>query len=78
MSDPNKELLDKLMSLTITELVQQIESGEATPSTLNVARQMLRDNQITCTVQGNAAMSQLVDVLPFDEYSEDTREAERL
>lgn len=79
MSDPNKELLQELMSLTISELVNQIKSGEANPSTLNVARQLLKDNQITCSVSENTPLSQLVDILPFDEYAEsDTREAKGL
>lgn len=66
------------MALTVEELLSQIKSGEATPSTLNVARQMLRDNQITCTLKDNSPLSELVDVLPFDEYSTDTREAKGL
>ena len=49
MSKPNKELLEELMALTIEELIATIKGGEANPATLNVARQMLRDNQITCT-----------------------------
>ena len=79
MSDKNKELLDELMALTIEELVTQIRSGEAGPSVLNVARQMLRDNQITCTIKETSPLSELVDVLPFDEYATtDTREVKGL
>ena len=78
MSKDNKQLLDELMALTIEELLTVIKSGEATPATLNVARQLLRDNQITCTIKENSPMSELVDVLPFDEYSEDTREVKGL
>ena len=78
MSKDNKQLLDELMALTIEELLTVIKSGEATPATLNVARQMLRDNQITCTLKDNSPLSELVDVLPFDEYSEDTRKVKGL
>ena len=78
MSKDNKQLLDELMALTIEELLTVIKSGEATPATLNVARQMLRDNQITCTLKENSSMSELVDILPFDEYREDTREVKGL
>jgi hypothetical protein len=81
MSDANKELLEELMALTIEELVNQIRSGEASPSTLNVARQMLRDNQITCAVRDNSPLSELVNILPFDESEEttaDTREVKGL
>ena len=69
---------NKLMALTIEELLTVIKSGEATPATLNVARQLLRDNQITCTIKENSPLSELVDVLPFDEYREDTREVKGL
>jgi hypothetical protein len=78
MSKPNKELLEDLMALTIEELINTIKNGEANPATLNVARQMLRDNQITCTLKDNSPLSELVEVLPFDEYSSDTREAKGL
>lgn len=78
MSKDNKQLLDELMALTIEELLTVIKSGEATPATLNVARQLLRDNQITCTIKENSPLSELVDVLPFDEYREDTREVKGL
>jgi hypothetical protein len=63
----NKELLDELMALTIEELITTIKNGEANPATLTVARQML-----------NSPLSELVDVLPFDEYSTDTREVKGL
>jgi hypothetical protein len=78
MNKSNKDLLDELMALTIEELLTVIKSGEATPATLNVARQLLRDNQITCTIKENSPLSELVDVLPFDEYREDTREVKGL
>ena len=78
MSKDNKQLLDELMALTIEELLTVIKSGEATPATLNVARQLLRDNQITCTIKENSPLSELVDVLPFDEYRENTREVKGL
>jgi hypothetical protein len=78
MSKSNKDLLDELMALTIEELLTVIKSGEASPATLNVARQMLRDNQITCTLKDSSPLSELVEVLPFDEYATDTREAKGL
>ena len=69
MSKTNKELLEELMALTITELLDQIRSGEANPTVLNVARQLLRDNQITCSVDTDSPLKNLVD-LPFDDTSE--------
>jgi len=69
MSKPNKELLEELMALTITELLEQIRSGEANPTVLNVARQLLKDNQITCSVDTDSPLKNLVDILPFDDAS---------
>jgi hypothetical protein len=76
--DPNKDLLEELMTLTISDLIQQIKNGEATSGHLGVARQLLRDNQITCSITESSPLSGLVDILPFDEYSTDTREAKGL
>lgn len=74
MSKTNKELLEELMALTIEELLGQIRSGEANPTVLNVARQLLKDNQITCSVDTDSPLRNLVDILPFNNTdSEDTR-----
>jgi hypothetical protein len=77
MSKPNKELLKELMALTITELLEQIRSGEANPTVLNVARQLLKDNQITCSVDTDSPLKNLVDILPFDDASSSEREHTR-
>jgi len=77
MSKPNKELLEELMALTITELLEQIRSGEANPTVLNVARQLLKDNQITCSVDTDSPLKNLVDILPFDDTSSSEREHTR-
>jgi hypothetical protein len=66
----NKELLDELMALTIEELLTVIKSGEANPAILNVARQLLKDNQVTASVKEDNAMQNLVEVLPFREDDE--------
>jgi len=81
MEDKNKDLLEELMTLTIADLIEQIKNGEATSGHLGVARQLLRDNQITCSITESSPLSGLVDILPFDEYSDsdsDTREAKGL
>ncbi len=41
-----EEQLEKLGGLLVDRLIDRIRSGEATPSDLNVARQLLRDNEI--------------------------------
>lgn len=62
---PNEILLDELMELTIRDLIDTIKSGEAGSATLSVARQLLRDNQITCNVVKAPEMGDLVSLLPF-------------
>lgn len=71
-TDKNKELLERLMTLTIEQLIEEIQSGEASPSHLNVARQLLKDNNVMVSVQKSSPLSNLVDVLPFDEYADGT------
>tara|TARA_A100000171_G_C2069948_1_gene114186 strand:+ start:399 stop:638 length:240 start_codon:yes stop_codon:yes gene_type:complete len=75
MPDPNEELLKELMTLTVSELIASIKNGEASPSHLNVARQLLKDNQITCSIREDSPLSELVKVLPFDEYNTNTQKS---
>jgi hypothetical protein len=77
MANQNKELLEELASLTIQELIATIKSGEASPAVLNVARQLLKDNQITTAVNEETPLKELVHLLPFDEDG-DTRKAQGL
>jgi len=67
VNEKNKELLDELMHLTITELISVIKSGEANSSVLNVARQLLKDNQVMVAAKQGTSFGDLVDILPFDE-----------
>ena len=55
-NNKNKELLDELMALTIEEILTIIKSGEANPAILNVARQLLKDNQISASVTEDNSM----------------------
>ncbi len=70
-SKKNQELLNELMTLTIEELVAVIKSGEANPSVLNVARQLLKDNQVTAVIEEGSPMQSLVDALPFNENDDE-------
>lgn len=66
----HKELLEKLYNVTLSELIARIESGTASPSDLNVARQMLKDNNIdafTVNQPAENGVKRLTEVLPFDE-----------
>jgi len=58
------------MALTIEELLTIIKSGESNPAILNVARQLLKDNQVTASIKEDNSMNSLVDILPFREEDE--------
>lgn len=65
--DNQEERLKNLQSLLIDEFIMRIESGEAAPSDLNAARQLLKDNGIHAGLSKNNPMENLVNLLPFDE-----------
>jgi hypothetical protein len=69
-NNKNKELLDELMALTIEEILTIIKSGEANPAILNVARQLLKDNQLSASVTEDNSMISIVEHLPFREADE--------
>ncbi|OUU24145.1 MAG: hypothetical protein CBB97_12400 [Candidatus Endolissoclinum sp. TMED37] len=67
MAKKDQEILSE-MHLALTEdLLNRIKSGEAKASELNVARQFLKDNDITAIPTDDSAIKQLVEELPFDE-----------
>ncbi len=63
MSDKLQTLLDDL----IGELGKRVRSGEASPSDLNVVRQLLKDNNISFK-ENHPGAAELMDLknLPFD------------
>ena len=70
MSDSSEKLYG-LQDLLIDEFINRIQSGEASPSDLNAARQLLKDNQINATVTNDNPMANLVSMLPFDDAGVD-------
>ena len=62
MSDKSLKL-NNLQDILIDEFISRINSGNATPSDLNAARQMLKDNNISATVTNDNPMNELVKVL---------------
>ena len=70
MSDQN-EKLHSLQDMLIDEFINRIKSGEASPSDLNAARQLLKDNDIHAAAQNNNPMTNLVSMLPFDDEGVD-------
>jgi len=70
MSDKS-EKLNNLQDILIDEFIQRITSGSASPSDLNAARQLLKDNNISATVTNDNPMNELVKVLPFKDDAVD-------
>lgn len=80
MTDLNEELLGSIHTALSEELLNRIQTGVATPTDLNVARQMLKDNNITVTPATGSPLLNILDELPYDEKgtiikSETIREA---
>ena len=69
MSDKTEKLYS-LQDILISEFIQRIQSGEASPSDLNAARQLLKDNGIHAQVTNENPLGNLVDMLPFRDDSE--------
>jgi hypothetical protein len=66
MTDKSQKL-DLLQDILIDEFIERIKSGEATPSDLNAARQMLKDNGIQCQISDANPVSDLLSLLPFED-----------
>tara|TARA_Y100000114_G_C11521832_1_gene213882 strand:+ start:303 stop:542 length:240 start_codon:yes stop_codon:yes gene_type:complete len=63
----SKETINRLHNLLAQELVTRIESGEATPSELSVARAFLKDNNIEAVEEASEPLAELAKILPFVE-----------
>ena len=67
------EQTDKLhgmQNLLIDEFIRRIQSGEATPSDLNAARQLLKDNGIHAQLKNDNPLLKLVEKLPFEDVTD--------
>ena len=67
----NTDKLNNLQDLLIDEFIRRIESGDASPSDLNAARQLLKDNDVHASVQDDNPMANLVSILPFNDEGVD-------
>ena len=65
--DDQEVKLKALQGLLIDEFINRISSGEAAPSDLNAARQLLKDNGIHAGLSKGNPLEQLAEILPFDE-----------
>ena len=60
-----KDIEKQLHKVLAEQLLARVESGEATASELNVARQFLKDNGIDGTVEQSDPLANLAKILPF-------------
>ena len=70
MSNQNDKL-HGLQDMLIDEFIRRIQSGEASPSDLNAARQLLKDNGVMAAVESKNPMADLVSILPFEDEGVD-------
>lgn len=68
MTDP--KLLERLHNLLTQDLIDRIESGDATPADLGVARQLLKDNGINASMSTGSPILRLSQTLPFEDAQE--------
>jgi hypothetical protein len=76
MEETKEERLGNLFDLVCRELTTRIGDGAATPTDLNVARQLLKDNNITAHPAEASPLANLANALPFpssDEVQEATK-----
>lgn len=64
------ELLERLHDLLTQNLIDKIESGEATAADLGVARQLLKDNNINAVPAAGSPILKLSQALPFQDAQE--------
>ena len=67
LQELNEETLGQIHAALASELLNRIRDGEATPTDLNVARQMLKDNNITVTPASRSPLLNILEELPYDE-----------
>ncbi len=68
--DNLKVVLDKLHSNVAQELLDRINTGEATAAEIGIAIKFLKDNNITVEIEESEPVMNLVKALPFTEAKE--------
>lgn len=58
--------LEELHEILATVLLEKIRDPECKSAELNVARQFLKDNDVTAIPTDDNALAQLLEDLPFD------------
>jgi len=62
----NENELNKLMESLIAALAAKVTSKEVTAAELNVARQLLKDNNIDAIAAKDTPLGDLIKELPFE------------
>lgn len=60
-----KELLEQMHNELAQQLLAKLQSGEATAADLNVARQFLKDNEVSASTPASQPMAKLAQLVPF-------------
>ena len=63
----NEEVLKKIHNALCSDLLNKIQSGEASSADLSVARQFLKDNGFDCAAGEGTPIHTLALSLPFDD-----------
>ena len=63
----NEDILGEIHNALSTELLERIRSGEASPTDLNVARQLLKDNNITINPAAASPLLNIAEELPYND-----------
>jgi hypothetical protein len=61
------DLLESLHNAVATELLQKVQSGEATAAELSAAIKFLKDNGVEAMPVGDNPISKLFHALPFED-----------
>jgi|TARA_R110000868_G_scaffold223216_2_gene475071 hypothetical protein len=67
----NDKLFAQLHNALGSALLERIQSGEASPADMNVARQFLKDNGIDGSVKNSVPLLNLAKIMPFDPEEEE-------
>jgi hypothetical protein len=66
-----EELMAELHAELLKELLRQVKSGEATGQMMSVARQFLKDNDISALLEPGGVGHELAAVLPYKAEEDD-------
>lgn len=65
-TEDSRKKLEELHEALADNLLEKINSGEATPADLSVARQFLKDNGVDAVISQNGPITRLALSLPFE------------